>query len=156
MSGQFAGKTVAITGAAGGIGQWLCRFFGAEGAVIAALDRSDKVNGLVETLGRDGITVKAAVADIASAEAVKSAFAGFGDVHLLINNAGVSRHPTLASPIRRAGKRTSLPTSMAPMPARTPCCRRWWRAALARSSMSARSTASRRLATLPTAPPRPA
>ena len=97
MSGQFAGKTVAITGAAGGIGQWLCRFFGAEGAVIAALDRSDKVNGLVETLARDGIAVKAAVADIASAEAVKSAFAGFGDVHLLINNAGVSRHPTLAS-----------------------------------------------------------
>ena len=45
MSGQFAGKTVAITGAAGGIGQWLCRFFGAEGATIAALDRSDKVNG---------------------------------------------------------------------------------------------------------------
>ena len=97
MSEQFAGKTVAITGAAGGIGQWLCRFFGAEGATIAALDRSDKVNGLVETLGKDGITVKAAVADIASAEAVKSAFAGFGDVHLLINNAGVSRHPTLAS-----------------------------------------------------------
>ncbi len=97
MSQQFAGKTVAITGAAGGIGQWLCRFFGAEGATIAALDRSDKVNGLVETLGKDGITVKAAVADIASAEAVKTAFAGFGDVHLLINNAGVSRHPTLAS-----------------------------------------------------------
>jgi NAD(P)-dependent dehydrogenase (short-subunit alcohol dehydrogenase family) len=96
MSQQFAGKTVAITGAAGGIGQWLCRFFGAEGATIAALDRSDKVNGLVETLAKDGITVKAAVADIASAEAVKAAFAGFGDVHLLINNAGVSRHPTLA------------------------------------------------------------
>ena len=28
---------------------------------------------------------------------MKTAFAGFGDVHLLINNAGVSRHPTLAS-----------------------------------------------------------
>ena len=82
MSGQFAGKTVAITGAAGGIGQWLCRFFGQEGATIAALDRSDKVNDLVDALGKDGITVKAAVADIASAEAVKAAFAGFGDVHL--------------------------------------------------------------------------
>src|SRR3954471_13516729 len=97
MSQQFAGKTVAITGAAGGIGQWLCRFFGAEGATIAALDRSDKVNALVEALGKDSITAKAAVADIASAEAVETAFAGFGDVHLLINNAGVSRHPTLAS-----------------------------------------------------------
>ena len=43
MTGAFAGKTVAITGAAGGIGQWLCRFFGAEGATIAAVDRNDKV-----------------------------------------------------------------------------------------------------------------
>lgn len=96
MSGQFEGKTVAITGAAGGIGQWLCRFFGEEGAVIAALDRNDKVFELADKLGDEGITAKAAVADIASADAVKAAFAGFGDVHLLINNAGVSRHPTLA------------------------------------------------------------
>jgi NAD(P)-dependent dehydrogenase (short-subunit alcohol dehydrogenase family) len=96
MSGAFAGKTIAITGAAGGIGQWLCRFFGAEGATIAALDRSAKVTDLVETLGKDGITVKAAVADISDADAVKAAFASFGDVHVLINNAGVSRHPTLA------------------------------------------------------------
>jgi NAD(P)-dependent dehydrogenase (short-subunit alcohol dehydrogenase family) len=96
MSAQFAGKTVAITGAAGGIGQWLCRFFGQEGATIAALDRNTKVNDLAGALGKDGIAVKAAVADIASAEAVKAAFAGFGDVHLLINNAGVSRHPTLS------------------------------------------------------------
>jgi NAD(P)-dependent dehydrogenase (short-subunit alcohol dehydrogenase family) len=96
MSGQFAGKTVAITGAAGGIGQWLCRFFGQEGATVAALDRSEKVNGLVDTLSRDGIRATAAVADISSADSVKAAFAGFGDVHLLINNAGVSRYPTLA------------------------------------------------------------
>jgi NAD(P)-dependent dehydrogenase (short-subunit alcohol dehydrogenase family) len=95
MTGQFAGKTVAITGAAGGIGRWLCRFFGAEGATIAALDRSDRVSGLADALGKDGIKVLSAVADIASADQVKAAFAGFGDVHLLINNAGVSRHPTL-------------------------------------------------------------
>ena len=97
MSQQFAGKTVAITGAAGGIGQCLCRFFGAQGATIAALDRSDKVNTLVETLGNDRITAKSAVADITSAKAVEIAFAGFGDVHVLINNAGISRHATLAS-----------------------------------------------------------
>ena len=35
----FTGKTVAITGADGGIGQALCRYFGAEGAKIAAIDR---------------------------------------------------------------------------------------------------------------------
>jgi len=96
MSGQFAGKTVAITGASGGIGQWLCRFFGEEGATIAALDRNEKVMELADTLGGYGITIKAAVADIANAGDVKAAFARFGDVHLLINNAGVSRYPTLS------------------------------------------------------------
>jgi NAD(P)-dependent dehydrogenase (short-subunit alcohol dehydrogenase family) len=96
MSGQFTGKTIAITGAAGGIGQWLCRFFGQEGAAIAALDRSDKVNALVDTLGKEGIKVLPAVADIGDAAAVNAAFAGFGEVHVLINNAGVSHYPTFA------------------------------------------------------------
>ena len=96
MSGQFAGKTIAITGAAGGIGQWLCRFFGEEGATIAALDRNDKVHALAETLGRDGIVVKPAVADIADAAAVAAAFKSFGEVHVLVNNAGISRHATFA------------------------------------------------------------
>src|SRR6185295_6237687 len=96
MSGAFAGKTIAITGAAGGIGQWLCRFFGEEGATIAALDRSDKVNDLASALGNDGIRVQPAVVDIANSQAVRSAFATLGDIHILINNAGISRHPTLA------------------------------------------------------------
>src|SRR5262245_51368683 len=96
MSGQFAGKTVAITGAAGGIGQWLCRFFGEQDARIAALDRNNKVVDLVDTLGKERIEAVAAVADISSPEAVKSAFETFGDVHVLINNAGISSRPTLA------------------------------------------------------------
>ncbi|MBN9310008.1 SDR family oxidoreductase [Devosia sp.] len=95
MAGQFTGKTIAITGAAGGIGQWLCRFFGEEGATIAAIDRVEKVNDLVDRLGKDGITVKPAVVEITDAAAVQAAFAGFGDVHVLINNAGVSRYKTL-------------------------------------------------------------
>ena len=156
MSGTFAGKTVAITGAAGGIGQWLCSFFGEEGATIAALDRSDKVLALPEALGKDGISVKAAVVDIADAQAVQRAFDGFGDVHILINNAGVSRHPTLAVTDPAGGRQISPPTSMAPMPAPTRCCRRWSSAGPATSSLSARSTASLRWAILPTAPPRPA
>ncbi|MEO8757154.1 MAG: SDR family oxidoreductase [Devosia sp.] len=96
MSKAFEGRTIAITGAAGGIGQWLCKFFGEEGATIAALDRSGKVMDLVEMLGKQGITAKAATADIADPDAVQRAFAGFGDVHILINNAGGSRHRTVA------------------------------------------------------------
>ncbi len=97
MSKAFSGKTIAITGAAGGIGQWLCKFFGEEGATIAALDRSEKVLALPESLGKQGIACKAATADIADGEAVAKAFKGFGDVHILINNAGISRYPTLAA-----------------------------------------------------------
>ena len=96
MSLAFTGKTIAITGAAGGIGRWLCRFFGEEGATIAALDRNDRVYALAETLGKDGITVKPAVADIADAGAVAAAFKEFGEVHILVNNAGISRHATFA------------------------------------------------------------
>jgi NAD(P)-dependent dehydrogenase (short-subunit alcohol dehydrogenase family) len=96
MTQSFAGKTIAITGAAGGVGQWLCRFFGEEGATIAALDLSEKVKDLPASLGKDGITVRAEVADISDADAVAAAFKAFGDVHILINNAGVSHYPTLA------------------------------------------------------------
>ncbi len=96
MTGSFAGRTIAITGAAGGVGQWLCRFFGAEGARIAALDRNEKVLQLAEALGKEGIDVAPAIADIADGDAVAAAFAGFGDVHVLINNAGISNHTTIA------------------------------------------------------------
>jgi NAD(P)-dependent dehydrogenase (short-subunit alcohol dehydrogenase family) len=95
-SGAFAGKTVAITGAAGGVGQALCRHFGAGGARIAALDRSERVLDLPAAFAPQGIAVRAAVVDITDTAAVAAAFAGFGEVHVLINNAGGSRHPTLS------------------------------------------------------------
>ncbi len=47
---QFENKVVAITGAAGGIGQELCRHFGREGAAIAALDRSETLTAFAEQL----------------------------------------------------------------------------------------------------------
>ena len=62
MSGQFSGKTVAITGAAGGIGQWLCRFFGQEGEVdafslegpLVGAAQQEQRFGEVDRLGVDG------------------------------------------------------------------------------------------------------
>jgi NAD(P)-dependent dehydrogenase (short-subunit alcohol dehydrogenase family) len=97
---EFKGKVVAITGAAGGIGQELCRYFGREGAAIVGLDRSEALNDFAEQLRADNISVDASVVDIADAGEVRSAMAAarsrLGAVDILINNAGVSRTPSLA------------------------------------------------------------
>ncbi len=96
----FAGKTVAITGADGGIGQALCRYFGAEGAKLAAIDRRPAVEGFAERLRSEGFTAESAVLDIGDVEAVARSFAALagklGGIDVLINNAGFSNHPTFA------------------------------------------------------------
>jgi NAD(P)-dependent dehydrogenase (short-subunit alcohol dehydrogenase family) len=96
---EFQNKVVAITGAAGGIGQELCRYFGAQGAAIAALDRSDALNAFAEHLRAEGISVEHAVVDVADAAAVAEAFArlsaALGPIDVLINNAGATTSPTL-------------------------------------------------------------
>ena len=96
----LTGKTVAITGADGGIGQALCRYFGAEGAKIAAIDRRPSVKGFAERLRSEGFTAEFAVLDIGDAEAVARSFAALagklGGIDVLINNAGFSNHPTFA------------------------------------------------------------
>jgi NAD(P)-dependent dehydrogenase (short-subunit alcohol dehydrogenase family) len=97
---EFKGKVVAITGAAGGIGRELCRYFGGEGAAIVALDRSVTLNDFAGQLRAEGLAVDASVVDIADAEAVRTAMttarSRLGSVDILINNAGVSRTPSLA------------------------------------------------------------
>jgi len=96
---QFQNKVVVITGAAGGIGQELCRYFGGQGAAIVALDRSETVTSFADALRGQGIRVESAVVDIVDADAVASAFAPIpgmlGPVDVLVNNAGVSRNSSL-------------------------------------------------------------
>jgi NAD(P)-dependent dehydrogenase (short-subunit alcohol dehydrogenase family) len=96
----FAGKRVAITGAAGGIGQALCRYFADEGAAIAALDKSEKVVAFTNELSRQGHKAMHAVVDVGDMKAVESSFRllteQMGDIDILVNNAGFSEHPTFA------------------------------------------------------------
>ena len=96
----FKDKVVAITGAAGGIGQSLCRLFLDEGAKIAAIDKRASLEGLAAELKADAKRFAHAVADISDPHEVERAFASLtgalGPVDILVNNAGGSAHRTLA------------------------------------------------------------
>ncbi len=95
----FTGKTILITGAAGGIGREMARHFGGLGGRIAALDKNPAVGDFATELREAGITAAAAVADIAVSAAVEEAFAELrghiGPIDVLINNAGFSEASTL-------------------------------------------------------------
>jgi NAD(P)-dependent dehydrogenase (short-subunit alcohol dehydrogenase family) len=96
---EFAGKVVAITGAAGGIGKVLCRHFVDVGATVAALDKNPAVGDLAARLAADGGRVETEVVDVSDTRAVPEAFARLeeklGPVDVLVNNAGFSGYPIL-------------------------------------------------------------
>lgn len=91
MIGDLGGRVVAITGASGGVGRALCRFFSAHGAEVVALDRSDAVEDMVA----QGLTNSAHQLDVTIAADVTSRFSAIGRVDVLVNNAGGSRHTLL-------------------------------------------------------------
>jgi NAD(P)-dependent dehydrogenase (short-subunit alcohol dehydrogenase family) len=93
---MFEGKMVAITGAAGGIGQCLCRHFASEGASIAAIDKSPTVAAFADEMNSSGARVTHAIVDISDKEQVAKAFKTLGPIDVLVNNAGFSAHPTFA------------------------------------------------------------
>ncbi len=93
---DFAGKAAFITGGAGGIGFAMARAFGRRGMKIAIADvEADTCTKAVETLRAEGITAIGIPTDVADraqyAQAAERTFAEFGKVHVLCNNAGVSR-----------------------------------------------------------------
>ena len=96
---DFRGKVVAITGAAGGIGRELCRYFTAQQAAIVALDRSDSVATFAGELRSQGARACGLTADVGDPAAVGAAFAEaiavVGPVDVLINNAGATHNPVL-------------------------------------------------------------
>jgi len=85
-------RVVLVTGAAGGIGQALCRAFAAAGLRVGVCDVNIAgAERLTAELGADrAAAVQADVADPASCERAVAAVASrFGALHALVNNAGL-------------------------------------------------------------------
>src|SRR5262249_18224554 len=93
---DFSGKTAFITGGAGGIGFAMARAFGRRGMKVAVADvEAETCAQAVEALRREGVSAIGHACDVSDREALADAaaktFAEFGKVHILCNNAGVSR-----------------------------------------------------------------
>ena len=100
MSGyRYDESVVLITGATGGVGQGLCRYFCARGATVLALGRNRE---LLEQLGNEleenYIPVSVDVTDLpALKEAVRTVTDRTGNVDILLNNAGAASATALAN-----------------------------------------------------------
>ncbi|HLS82638.1 MAG TPA: SDR family oxidoreductase [Steroidobacter sp.] len=90
------GRTVIITGAGGGLGRAYALSFAAEGANVVVNDiRRDAAEEVVGEIVAAGGRALADSGDITTLDGAKgivdAAVAAFGEVHVLVNNAGVLR-----------------------------------------------------------------
>ena len=86
-------KVAIITGASYGMGQSMAELFAEEGAAVVITARGkEKLDAVVEGIRQKGGRAVGVVADVCSTEDTKKVFETalkeFGDVDILINNAG--------------------------------------------------------------------
>jgi NAD(P)-dependent dehydrogenase (short-subunit alcohol dehydrogenase family) len=90
----FQDKHIIVTGGAKGIGRATVGIFLREGAKVSVIDKDDKIEGL-----SNSNVVQSYVADVSRSQEVKraieSAIQLFGDVDVLVNNAGIVRYSTV-------------------------------------------------------------
>ena len=94
MTDRLAGKTALITGAARGQGAAEARLFCAEGANVMASDvLADDLGELVHELSTEGKIISSVALDVSSEDewraAVTATVQQFGQIDILINNAGI-------------------------------------------------------------------
>jgi 3-oxoacyl-[acyl-carrier protein] reductase len=94
--GRFADRVVIVTGAAQGIGAATAIRFASEGAKVAVVDLSEeRGKSTVEEIVEAGGTAIAVGADVSKADSVDAAVekvvAELGGLHVLVNNAGVTK-----------------------------------------------------------------
>ena len=96
---RFDDKIVLVTGATGGVGQGLCRYFCGRGAGVLAQGRDRALlQQLVDELGENCTPVAVDVTDLpALRKAVATATDRVGVVDILLNNAGAASATALAN-----------------------------------------------------------
>src|SRR5580698_7280059 len=96
MTGKLEGKTALVTGGSRGIGAAIAKRLAADGASIAITYAKDAggASAVVKAIELDGGKAVAIQADAADAQAVKAAvektIATFGQLDVLVNNAGTA------------------------------------------------------------------
>lgn len=93
---QFDGQTAVVTGAAGGIGRATASGFHREGANVALIDVDEAGADQAREFGDRGLFIRCDVSRAADVDAAFSAIvAQFGEIAVLVNNAGVLHYGTV-------------------------------------------------------------
>lgn len=97
---RFVGKTVLVTGGAGGIGEAICRRFASEGAFVWIIDSNQEAGrSLAASLGECGSEAGFTATDLSDAGAIHSTVSEIVDkvhtIDVLCNNAGIMRRGPL-------------------------------------------------------------
>jgi short-subunit dehydrogenase len=108
MSGLFdlSGQTALVTGASRGLGQYFARALAGAGAnLILTSRRKEDMTPFVEEmehLGRRVTSLSLDVRDLRSVEALAPALEAYGQVHILVNNAGCNVRKAASSSRNRS------------------------------------------------------